>query len=626
MPDQTTEYARQVVSGEIVAGPYRRMAAKRHLADLEREDLYFDTAEAERAFRFASLLKVATGSGLIPFEMFGWIKFVVGSTLGWKWAATGLRRFRKVYVEMGRASAKSVILAFIAMWIYLTERKTEPDIYFVSYTEDQAGLAFGDCARFIENSPELSRLLNIYGGTSRNRKRIVFKGATTMGGSRYQIQQAAAHKAGANLSGGRPHVVLMDEYHLFPPGESELMQQVESTLEKRENSLLMIATNSGPNSAVPCWDEHMAGVRMLERATGADLDEGEEGKNDDSLFAYIGSLDPGDDYLDEAVWAKTNPAVGVTPTHETMRKVIVEGKRSPSALTHMRRYRFCEWIDPMSPFIETHYWEAAQIKPSEWPSAEELADLECVGGVDLGQKRDLTSKVLIYFDPSGKGPIYIRNMNWTPRNTMRWRQASEGTDYLEMARLGFIAGTGKNATDWGMTAKWIAERHGEHPVSGIAADAWRIESLLVLLKEQGLTLSSLPGRRGILVASHPNGWAPFGGHMDKSQGRPKLWMSESIQVMEEALVDGKAKILYNPFLTKAVNSAQVIEDGKGNRCFKKMPGQVRTDPLMAMIYAAGMMDFYRKRAVSSGRSLKGLDAFYGATGAEFTGGGVRADN
>ena len=53
--DQTTQYARDVVSGKIVAGEFVRAQCQRHLDDLEHgpaRGLTWNVEQAERAIRF----------------------------------------------------------------------------------------------------------------------------------------------------------------------------------------------------------------------------------------------------------------------------------------------------------------------------------------------------------------------------------------------------------------------------------------------------------------------------------------------------------------------------------------------------------------------------------------------
>ena len=79
--DPTTEYAERVRDGDIVAGPHVRFACARHLADLERNDLVFDSKEAGRIMSFFHDALHLSGGQFEGkrFELMPWQQFVIGS-------------------------------------------------------------------------------------------------------------------------------------------------------------------------------------------------------------------------------------------------------------------------------------------------------------------------------------------------------------------------------------------------------------------------------------------------------------------------------------------------------------------------------------------------------------------
>ncbi|OPY74932.1 MAG: ribonucleotide-diphosphate reductase subunit alpha [Syntrophorhabdus sp. PtaU1.Bin153] len=103
-PDRCTEYARSVVSGAIIAGPYVRGACQRHLNDLEHageRGFYYDEHEASEAIAFFEECLCLNGGQFegLPFILFPWQSFIVGSLFGWKRKIDGMRRFRVAFIE-----------------------------------------------------------------------------------------------------------------------------------------------------------------------------------------------------------------------------------------------------------------------------------------------------------------------------------------------------------------------------------------------------------------------------------------------------------------------------------------------------------------------------------------------
>ena len=99
------QYAEQVMSGKIVAGPHVRNQCKRHLADLKRDGIYFDEGAADRVIDFfAEVLRLSEGQFEgIPFDLHISQAFIVGSLFGWK-LPDGTRRYRRAYIEMGKGN------------------------------------------------------------------------------------------------------------------------------------------------------------------------------------------------------------------------------------------------------------------------------------------------------------------------------------------------------------------------------------------------------------------------------------------------------------------------------------------------------------------------------------------
>jgi phage terminase large subunit-like protein len=117
--DRVTSFAHSVLSGEIVAGPNVRNACKRHLRDVEQgaaRGLIWDVESAIRAIAFFEEVLCLNGGDYegMPFLLAPWQAFVVGSLFGWM-TIDGFRRFRLGYIETGKGSGKSPLVAGIGL-------------------------------------------------------------------------------------------------------------------------------------------------------------------------------------------------------------------------------------------------------------------------------------------------------------------------------------------------------------------------------------------------------------------------------------------------------------------------------------------------------------------------------
>jgi len=112
MTHPSIKYAEDVLSGQILACRWVKLACERFLDDLEHgheRGLHFDEAAADHALEFFSLLKLWKGREYKnkEFVLGPHYQFIVSNLMGWK-NDDGTRRFRTAYVEMARKGAKAL--------------------------------------------------------------------------------------------------------------------------------------------------------------------------------------------------------------------------------------------------------------------------------------------------------------------------------------------------------------------------------------------------------------------------------------------------------------------------------------------------------------------------------------
>jgi phage terminase large subunit-like protein len=75
----------------------------------------------------------------------------------------------------------------------------------------------------------------------------------------------------------------------------------------------------------------------------------------------------------------------------------------------------------------------------------------------------------------------------------------------------------------------------------------------------------------------------------KSEGRDPegLWMPGSLKLLEDAMYEGRIRLLRNPLLILAIMSAVTDEDKWGNRWLAKLRSINKIDPAVALCMAVG---------------------------------------
>lgn len=142
-------YSEDVVDGRITACRKHKQACERFLSDIDRnqQDDYpfsFDVDELYRFYRWARMFKhtkgVLTGKpiDLTPFQL-----FVVGNIFCWKRKSSGLRRFRKAYIQLARKNAKSQLLALIASYeCFISPEQSE--VYIAGWGREQSSIVYDE--------------------------------------------------------------------------------------------------------------------------------------------------------------------------------------------------------------------------------------------------------------------------------------------------------------------------------------------------------------------------------------------------------------------------------------------------------------------------------------------------
>lgn len=561
--DRTTAWAKAVQAGEIVAGPHIRNAARRHLDDLRlgaKRGLRWDLEAASKAIRFfPDVLRLNGGQfeGL-PFELHPSQAFKVGSIFGWK-KANGQRRFRRVYMEEAKGQGKSPLMAGIGMWSLLADGESRAEVYAAASKKDQAMVLFRDAVAMYQQSPALKGRLTPSGGNP------VWNLADLRSGSFFRPISSEDGQ-----SGPRPSCALCDEVHEHRNGT--LIEMLERGFKFRQQPLLIMATNSGSDRQSVCWQEHQHAVRCAAGTREPDSAFSYVGEVvDDETFAFVASLDPGDDPLEEpSCWIKANPMLGVTVQEDYLAGVVRQAKSIPGKLNNILRLHFCVWTDADTSWMSRPALEACldDFDPAEHAGAEMHV------GIDLSATQDITAMGFVVptgVDGEGRPTFDAWVEGWTPAATLRERALRDQTPYDLWVDEGWLHTTPGRIVRYDFVASRLAEVAAQMDVKAVAFDQYAFrKSFEPEMDAQGLTLP---------VIEHPQG--------GKKKGPTGLWMPGSKAALETLILEKRIRLRRSPLLIAAMMSAATEEDPWGNAWFSKRKATARIDALVALAMSVG---------------------------------------
>ena len=115
------QYAEDIVAGNIIAGDTIRLACKRFISDLKRNDMVFKESVVDRAINFISTLKHFAGkSSGSNFILEDWQQFIIANILGFYWLS-GERRFTSSYIEVSRKNGKTALAAALCLYYLIAD-------------------------------------------------------------------------------------------------------------------------------------------------------------------------------------------------------------------------------------------------------------------------------------------------------------------------------------------------------------------------------------------------------------------------------------------------------------------------------------------------------------------------
>lgn len=575
--DPVSAYASAVSRGEIVAGPYVRAACERHLNDMAtggERGLRFEPGAVERVLRFFRALTIeveeteADGSiksKVVPFILQPWQAFVVGSLFGWK-NAQGLRRFRRAYIEIAKGNGKSPTAAGIGHYFLCGKGiiKERGEVYSAATSREQATILFRDAIAMWRRSPGLRKRLTTKGKQTQTISQLTHIKTDSI------FRPVSAENKGQ--SGLRPYCALIDEVHEH--GDNVVIEMMRAGTKGNQEALIFEITNSGFDKRTVCGQEHDYSVQVV---TG-------EVQND-AWFAYVAALDENDEpFDDEACWIKANPNLGVSIHPAYIREQVQEAKGMPSKEGTVRRLNFCQWTDSENSAIPRDLWEACEAKVDA--DALAVKGYRCFGGLDLSRVNDLTAFTLTWLvdETKDKWKFASKTWFWTPKDTLLERSRRDRSPYDVWEKESYLEAVPGKLIKFPWIADALMKLCARYNPESIGCDQYGLTQLLDQLSEIG---ASLP------CVVHPQGFnkrviGERSGAKDSGAEEIILWMPDSINKLEAALLEKRFTIDINPVMRMCSQAVIYTMNRTGHRMFNKEKATRRIDGMVSLAMSIGV--------------------------------------
>ena len=219
----------------------------------------------------------------VKLELFQ--KAFIQALFGFVDKETGIRKYKKGALFIGRKNGKSTMDSGLATYMLTKDGEGGAEIYSVATKKDQAKVVWDEAKRMIKKSPVLAKRIRcLVGGLYYD--------------STESLMKALASDSNS-LDGLNAHFVIADEVHAWK--DKNLLDVMYDSMSAREQPILLETSTMGTvresvfDNEYEYFSEIIAGY------------EGKSNIVDETVLPIIYELDAPDEWQDEKKWYKANP-------------------------------------------------------------------------------------------------------------------------------------------------------------------------------------------------------------------------------------------------------------------------------------------------------------------------------
>ncbi|MFA6711907.1 MAG: terminase TerL endonuclease subunit [Candidatus Caldatribacteriota bacterium] len=483
--------------------------------------------KGDRVVNFIKSLKHSKGKWYgKPFNLMPWQEKIIRDIFG-TIKEDGTRQYRTAYIEIPRKNGKTEIAASIALYLLFADGEAGGEIYSAAGDRDQATLVYNAAQSMVKQSPALLKRCKIID----SQKRIVYYATNSF----YRVLSAEhSTKHGVNA-----HGVIFDELHVQP--NRELWDTLTTSGGTRTQPLIVAITTAGYDKNSICWEQHDYAIKVRDGII-----------KDPTFYPVIYAADEKDDWEDENVWFKANPALDNFRSLDEMRALYKKAKEVPALQNTFKRLYLNIWTSQETRWLDMDWWNACkgEVDPKE------LEGKVCYGGLDLSSTDDLSAFLLAF--PKGE-IVKVLPFFFMPSDNIEKRVHRDRVPYDTWVRQGLIYTTPGNVIDYQFIFDKICELAKIYEIKEIAFDPYNALMLNQKLADEGFKMVEV--RQGMKSLSPPT------------------------KHLETLILSGKLEHGGNPVLTWMFNNVMIVTDANDNRRIDKEKSREKIDGIQALIMA-----------------------------------------
>lgn len=559
--DKGTVYAFNVLDEVIVTGYFIKLAAFRHLRDLQRQGdkdfpYKYSVKQASNILKFAKIApNVDTGE---PTKLMDWQEFIMTQLIGWR-TLDGGKRFSRAIVSVSRGQGKTYLMAIIQGYSYLIETMglENQDFLVASINFKQTNKLFGYIKsmlrKIIETEPFKSYAKEV--DLSIQTDQIIMKNTNN-------VMRAISHESG-QYDSFHFTTAVVDEIGEIT-SRDKISKIISGQVKVKNRQFIQIST-SYPNPTVPFHEDQ----KMIQQAMEQDWN-----RDADSYLGLIWAQDSLDETFKPETWVKSNPLL----TLESEREVLLQGltdKRDSDLLagtiSDFQNKNLNMWLqESTNSFLKLSDVSMAIV------DGFDIRQRQVYIGYDYSMFSDNTAVAFVYphLDSKGNKRWHVEQHSfipWEKAGSIEAKEKQDGINYRELEKLGYCTIT-------------------SHP-QGLINDDQVYQWLLNYVEDNALDVvffgydawGATPAIKQLEINTS---WNLMAIRQRTSE------LKDPTKFLQSAFVEGSISRLDDKIMEKALLNAQIIEDKIGIQV-DKAKATLKIDVVDAIIDALyqGMIHF-----------------------------------
>lgn len=451
--DEGTKYAFDVLDGKIVTGYLIKLAAFRHLRDLQRQGqadfpYEYSPSHASKLLKFASICpNVDTEE---PTKLMHWQEFIFSMLFGWR-NKEGGKRFTRAIVSVARGQGKTYLMAILMCYSYLIESigLFNQDYLVASINFKQTNKLYGYIKSMLRKITKTEPFKSLAEETE-----LSTQSDQTVQKKTNNVLRAISFESGQ-----------FDSYHFTTAivdeiGEIKSREKVSKIISgqvKIKNKQFIQISTSYPDPSVPFHDDQ----KMLQQAMEQDWN-----READSYLGLIWAQDDLDETFKEETWVKSNPLLYLPDQHDVLLSGLRDKRDSDmlsGTISDFQNKNLNLWLqEAANSFLKLSDIESAVIDKFDYDG------MDAYLGFDYSMSSDNTALAFVipYDDKTGRKWHVIQHsfIPWQRAGSIEAKEKQDGIAYRELAKKGYCTIT---AHEQGLISteqvfNWLVDFVSEH--------------------------------------------------------------------------------------------------------------------------------------------------------------------